>query len=177
MEGRTKKQAEYWEQMRSWVEQNGIYPQRGGATITLFCQHFAIDIETYRNWIENPNSSEFSEMVKNANKVFEQHFLNDLVDAVHKKALGYEDWEETVEGKPDADGNMKTQKIIRRKRTVAPDMGAASFLLCNLAPDRWKNPLKVEAMVQGSIDVTAMTPEEARRKLEDIENIEVRKVE
>lgn len=174
---RTPKQRENWEAMRAWVERNGLYPQRGGATITSFCQVFSIDVETYRNWIEDSEKSDFSEMVKKANEVFDKQFELQLVGAVRKKALGYEDIEETVEGKPDGNGDIRTQKIIRKKRNVPADTGAASFLLANMYPNRWKNPMRVEATVQGGLEVSLLSPEEAQKKLADIENIDIKRVE
>lgn len=174
---RTPKQRENWEAMRAWVERNGLYPQRGGATITSFCQVFSIDMETYRNWMEDSNNSAFSEMVRKANEVFDKQFELQLVGAVRKKALGYEDMEEIVEGKPDKNGDIKTQKIIRKKRNVPADMGAASFLLANMYGERWKNPLRVEASVQGGIEVSLLSPEEAKKKLETIKSVEIKNID
>ena len=176
-EGRTKKQAEYWEAMREWVEKNGIYPQRCGAPITKFCKHFGIDIETYRNWVEAKDNSEFSEMIKTANGVFLERTGEVLENALIKLAVGFEDWEETQEGTPDDKGGVKIKKLMRKKKIVPPNLGAISYLQCNLYPDRWTNPMKIEAKVNGSLDIVAMTPEEARKKLEEMESIEIKRVE
>ena len=171
--GRTPKQKELWEDIRKWVEKNGIYPQRCGATITKFLQQFPIDRETYRDWLEDEKNTEFSEMIKRANEVFAQRFGELMENALVKLVTGFEDWEEMQEGIPDGKGGVIIKKMIRKKKIVPTNLGAITYLQCNMFPNRWTNPLKIEADMKGSIElVKGMTPDEAKRYLEKMNSIE-----
>lgn len=136
----------------AWVEVNGLYPQRCGASIKQFCEAMGIDPRTYNRWAEK---SELSEALTHAREVFKQRTVQEVSNALVKAAKGYEFVKTKTEGKPqvvteyDPKTGKKvktyqTEKIIPVKSTkeviyVEPNVHAACFLLTNMDPDNWKN--------------------------------------
>ena len=39
----------------AWVEQNGLYPQVGGAPVKQFCEAMGVSFITYQRWMKNVN--------------------------------------------------------------------------------------------------------------------------
>lgn len=170
---KTKKMKEHWRKMKAWVEERGLYPQPMGDTITNFCATFGIDTETLRDWREKEKYSEFSEMIKSANEVFANKLVKGCEVSLRKLCEGYEEWEEMQEGTPDGKSGVTIKKMTRRKKIVAPNLGAITFVLCNLQGDRWTNPLKIEAEVKGGLEVVkGMTPADAKKYLDKMNSME-----
>ena len=160
---RTKKQQMYWEQMKEYVEKNGIYPVRCGMPIYKFCKHFGIDVETYRDWMEKEEYAEFSEMIRTANEVFSQQLGELMENSLIKLVTGYEEWEEMHEGMPDGQGGVIIKKMTRKKKIIPPSLGAITYLQCNMFPDRWTNPQKFVACLEGRVDSISMSAEDYKR--------------
>lgn len=137
-----KYKEKFTQQIFRWVEQHGVYPQKMGESITNLCLQFGIDSQTYANWLR---FSEFSEGIKKANEVFRVNTCNDIVNSLVKRAKGYKDIQVVIIGKPDENGEMKSQKIQRTEKDVPPDVAAQIFLLTNLDSEHWVNPMKIEA--------------------------------
>ena len=162
---------EFTQQIFRWVEQNGVYPQRMGASIADLCRQFGIDMETFRDWKLKP---EFSEGIKKANEVFKVRTCNDIVNSLVKRAKGYTDIQTEVIGKPDATGGIKSEKVRRVERNVPPDVGAQIFLLTNLDSEQWVNPMKIEAKADitsgGAALKIIVQDEETRKAIDDLAN-------
>lgn len=136
----------------AWVEQNGLYPQAGGAPIKQFCAAVGIDWKTYRKWMEK---SDFSDAIKKAQEVFRTTTIDSVVNAMKKRALGYTEQLEDkfYKGQVIREYDPKTGKkvkeylsntaVLDRKTTRLvhhpPDVAAGVFLLTNMDPDNWKN--------------------------------------
>ena len=113
-----------------WVRENGLM-DFGGATLKDFCAAMGIDAQTYYNWLEN---SDFSDAIKKAKDDFRDRTERDIVESLANAAKGYEYTETRSE--------YKDAQLVRRTKTtkrVEPNVGAAVFLLTNIAPERWKN--------------------------------------
>lgn len=136
----------------AWVEVNGLYPQRCGASIKQFCEAMGIDPRTYNRWAEK---SELSEALTHAREVFQQNTVHEVVNALVKAARGVDFVKKKDEGRPQVvkEYDPKTGKKIKEYTTekivtvkslretvyFPPDVKAATFLLTNMDPDNWKN--------------------------------------
>lgn len=124
--------------MCDWVRENGLIDY-GGARLGEFCRHFKIDDVTYYNWMRK---SEYSEAIKKAKEDFKNNLETDIVFSLSKAAKGYNVEEVTTEGREVQEGDKKVFKAvkqIRKKKHIECNVGAAIFLLTNIAPDKWKN--------------------------------------
>ena len=135
-----------------WVEQNGLYPQRCGASIKQFCEAMGIGFDTFQRWNQNAN---FANAISRAREVFKQRTVQEVSNALVKAAKGYEFSKTKNESKPEVitEYDPKTGKKVRSYPTgklipirstreviyVEPNVHAACFLLTNMDPDNWKN--------------------------------------
>lgn len=117
-----------------WVRKNGLIDY-GGATLTDFCKVMGIDDQTYYRWL---CKAEFAEAIKKAKESFRSTLENDIVKSLANAAKGYEYDQYTTEY-TDVNGKPKIKKQVKKNIRVEPNVGAAVFLLTNIAPDRWKN--------------------------------------
>ena len=117
-----------------WVRENGLIDY-GGATLRDFCRAMGIDDMSYYNWMKR---SEFSEAIKKAKEAFRSTLENDIVKSLANSAKGYE-YEQYTTEYTDVNGKPKIKKQVKKNIRVEPNVGAAIFLLTNIAPDRWKN--------------------------------------
>lgn len=139
------------EECANWVRIHGLMDY-GGALLKDFCKAMDIEDETYYQWMQK---SEFSESIQKAKEDFKATQEERLVESLMQSALGYEAEEVRSEYMNDlATGKPKLKKQIRTKKNVAPNTGAAIFLLTNIAPDKWKNKMNTEH--SGAVD-TGMT--------------------
>ncbi len=117
-----------------WVRENGLI-DFGGATLTDFCKSMGIDDQTYYRWL---CKAEFAEAIKKAKEAFRGTLEKDIVDSLANSAKGYE-YEQYTTEYTDVNGKPKIKKQVKKNIRVEPNVGAAIFLLTNIAPDRWKN--------------------------------------
>ena len=114
-----------------WVRKNGLIDY-GGARLADFIAFFRIDAQTYYRWLEK---AEFSNAIKKAKEEFRESLETDLVKSLSLVARGDFKITQTVtltQGGKEVSTTTKVQQ-------VAPNVGAAIFLLTNIAPERWKN--------------------------------------
>lgn len=130
----TKYNKEMIRRCADWVSENGLI-EYGGAKLIDFCKAFDIDDMTYYRWLEN---SDFSEAIKKAKEKFRESLETDIVKSLANAAKGHEYTQTQTEYK-DVNGSPKIVKQTKKKIRVEPNVGAAIFLLTNIAPDRWKN--------------------------------------
>lgn len=143
-----------------WVRENGLI-DHGGATLTDFCRAMGIDDMSYYNWMKR---SEFSEAIKKAKEQFRDSLEKDIVKSLANAAKGYEYTQTTTEY-TDVNGKPSIKKQVKKNVRVEPNVGAAIFLLTNLAPDRWKNRQQQEVKVS---DVKPMTMKEAEELIKSL---------
>lgn len=136
----------------AWVEQNGLYPQAGGAPVKQFCEAMSISFKTFQAWQKNSN---FSNAIKKAQDIYRSTTVDEVVNAMKKRALGYTEQLEDkfYKGQVIKEYDPKTGKktkeylsgsaVLERKTTRnvhhPPDVAAGVFLLTNLDPENWKN--------------------------------------
>ena len=136
----------------AWVEVNGLYPQRCGASIRQFCDAMGIAFITYQRWQANEN---FVTAITHAREVFQQNTVHEVVNALVKAARGVDFVKKKDEGRPqivkEYDPNtgkkikeytiekIVTVKSLRETVYYPPDVNAAKFLLTNMDPENWKN--------------------------------------
>ena len=94
-----------------------------------------------RNWLEK---SEYSEAIKKAKEEFKDNLERDIVLSLAKVAKGYEYTQKTKEYSKSGSGKMVVRKEVVKNVNVDPNVGAAIFLLTNIAPSRWSNKQKQE---------------------------------
>lgn len=117
-----------------WVRENGLI-DCGGATLTYFCKSMRIDDMTYYKWM---GKSEFSEAIKKAKEEFRDSLEKDIVKSLANAAKGYE-YEQITTEYMDVNGKPHIKKQVKKNVRIEPNVGAAIFLLTNIAPERWKN--------------------------------------
>ena len=121
-------------QMCDWVRENGLI-EYGGARLTDFLNQFRIDDMTYYRWLK---LSEFSDAIKKAKEEYRSKCENTTVKSLFTAANGYE-YEQTTTEYMDVNGKPRIKKQTKKNVLVEPNVGAAIFLLTNIAPERWKN--------------------------------------
>lgn len=121
-------------QMCDWVRENGLI-EYGGARLTDFLNRFGIDDMTYYRWLK---LSEFSEAIKKAKEEYRSKCEKTTVKSLFTAANGYE-YEQTTTEYMDVNGKPRIKKQTKKNVRVEPNVGAAIFLLTNIAPERWKN--------------------------------------
>jgi len=107
---------------------------------------------------------EFAEEVKKANKIFRETMLRPVENALLKRALGFSYEEVKTETFPDG-----TERITKTTKQVAPDTGAAIFILCNVSDGDWRN--KVEQKVEGDLKTTVNVEVENKNVKSEIEKL------
>lgn len=141
-----------------WVRENGLI-DFGGATLTDFCKAMGIDDMSYYNWMKR---SEFSEAIKKAKDVFREKLETDIVQSLANAAKGYE-YNQTTTEYTDVNGKPRIKKQVKKNIRVEPNVGAAIFLLTNIAPERWKNRQnqEVSGVVSTGLNIMVNDKEEA----------------
>lgn len=130
---------EMMQRCSDWVSENGLM-EYGGAKLMDFCAYFGIDQRTYYRWM---GYAEFAEVIKKAKEKFKGSLETDIVKSLANAAKGYEYTQTQTEYK-DMNGSPKIVKQTKKNIRVEPNVGAAIFLLTNIAPDRWKNKQQQE---------------------------------
>jgi hypothetical protein len=127
---------------------------RSGLTDEQMSKELGISVATIHNW--KKKYPEFLESLKES-----KDFVDSLVeDCLLKRALGYEYEEIKTIAKKDKDGEIKTTRIEKTRKTVVPDTTAQIFWLKNRKPEQWRD--KIE---QGGDSVESLA--EALSKMAD----------
>lgn len=143
-----------------WVRENGL-KDNGGATLISLCRHFGISDRTFQRWMKR---KDFADVINSAKQHFADNLEHDLVNSLAKAAKGYSYVKRKTEYTSDKNGNPVIKKQTTEDVDVQPNVGAAIFLLTNIAPDRWQNKIQQQAELQGSLAldvkvVNSNTPE------------------
>ena len=126
-----------------WVRENGLMDY-GGATLNDFLKAMRIDDMTYYRWLDK---EEFADAIKRAKLAFRDGQEKEIVNSLVNAAKGCE-YNQTITEYMDVNGEPRIKKQTRKNIRVEPNVGAAIFLLTNIAPNRWKN------RQNGNIDIT-----------------------
>lgn len=132
-----------------WVRENGL-KDNGGATITSLCRHFGIAEMTFGRWMKR---KDFAEAINSAKQHFADNLERDLVASIAKSAKGYSYVKRKTEYTSDKNGNPVIKKQTTEDVDVQPNVGAAIFLLTNIAPERWQNKQQQQTDIQGSLSL------------------------
>lgn len=140
------------QEAEAWVEANGLYPQRCGAPVKLFCQAMNISYRTYIRWLDN---AAFADALSRARDVFKQNTIVEVTNALVRAAKGVDCVKKRQELRPRIvkEYDPKTGKLVREYQDgepipvktysesyyYPPDVKAAIFVLTNMDPDNWKN--------------------------------------
>ena len=143
-----------------WVRENGLIDY-GGATLTDFCKAMGIDDMSYYNWMKR---SDFSGAIKKAKEAFRDGLEKDIVKSLANAAKGYEYTQTTTEY-TDVNGKPSIKKQVKKNIRVEPNVGAAIFLLTNIAPGRWKNRQNQEVNISNEKPITV---DEAKKIINDL---------
>ena len=122
-----------------WVRENGLI-DNGGAKLIEFCQAMSITYQSYLRWTNEPYqlSVEFVTAIKKAKEEFKDNLVKDLVVSLAKSAKGYT-WKKTKTQYKNVGGKPQIVSQTTEDVNVPPNVGAAIFLLTNIAPDKWQN--------------------------------------
>lgn len=123
-------------QVEDWIAENGL-EEYGGALKKDFWKAMNISDQTYYNWLKNLN---FLAAVKKGKERYKDKLEQDLVMSLAKVAKGYRYTKRKTEFK-DHNGTPIIYKQTQEEVEVQPNVGAAIFLLTNVAPDRWINKM------------------------------------
>ena len=142
-----KRTTELTERILKWVRENGL-KDKGGATIASLCRHFGIAEMTFGRWMKR---KDFADAINSAKQYFADNLERDLVASLAKSAKGYSYVKRKTEYTSDKNGSPVIKKQTTEDVDVPPNVGAAIFLLTNIAPDRWQNKIQQQADINGSL--------------------------
>ncbi len=145
----SKLTTEMFADIRQWIICNGL-KLHGGATVASLSKHFGISERTFERWMKR---EDFAKMIAEAQKHFAANLEHELVDSLARSAKGYKWVRRKTEYTSDKDGNPVIKKQITEDVDVPPNVGAAIFLLTNIAPERWQNKQQQQAEIQGSLSL------------------------
>lgn len=134
---------EFKQEIFKFVEKNGLRTKDMGLGVTqrALTQHFGFSDDELARWMKD---ADFAEAIKRANAIFRANRVNRCVDNLQRRADGYADTKVVSKGKKDGDTFIATSSEVVTVN-VPPDVGANIFILTNIDPDHWKNPMKIEA--------------------------------
>lgn len=144
-----KRTTELTDSILKWVRENGL-KDNGGATIASLCRHFGIAEMTFGRWMRR---KEFADAINSAKQHFADSLERDLVASLAKSAKGYSYVKRKTEYTSDKNGNPVIKKQTTEDVDVQPNVGAAIFLLTNIAPERWQNKQQQQTDIQGSLSL------------------------
>lgn len=156
----------YNEEMKNacvvWVKKNGLIDY-GGAKLGDFCKAMKIDDMTYYRWMKN---TEFAESLKKAKEEFKSSLETEIVSSLANAAKGYE-YEQYTTEYTDVNGKPKIKKQVKKNIRIEPNVGAAIFLLTNIAPERWKNRQSSDIAMTSDVK---MSVEDAKKLITELMN-------
>lgn len=132
-----------------WVCENGL-KVNGGATIASLCRHFGISEMTFGRWMQK---KAFADAINSARQYFADNLEHELVASLAKSAKGYAYVKRKTEYISDKNGNPAIKKQTTEDIDVPPNIGAAIFLLTNVAPERWQNKQLQQTDIQGALSL------------------------
>jgi hypothetical protein len=109
--------------------------------------------------------SEFSDALKRGRDVC----VKTVESSLFKRAIGYEEIEETTEVKINEDGTTKPVMLKKVKKHYPPDVGAIAFYLKNKDSQNWRDKQEVDHTTKGESmqpKTIIVTNEESKKIIE-----------
>lgn len=144
-----------------WIRENGLI-DFGGAKVEDFCKAVDIQKTTFYRWIKNDKT--FATAIKEAKEEFKSRLETDLVESLARAAKGYTYTKTRTEYGTDKNGTPIIKKQSSENVDVAPNIGAAIFLLTNINGEKWRNKQSQEVKAE----VNAEVKTESRFNIDDI---------
>lgn len=145
----SKLTSELLAEITKWVRENGLI-EYGGATLVTLCRTFGVSDRTFHRWLKR---KEFADAIAEAKQHFADNLERDLVQSLAKAAKGYSYVKRKTEYTSDKEGRPVIKKQTTEDVDVQPNVGAAIFLLTNIAPERWVNKQQTQTDLQGSLSL------------------------
>lgn len=149
-----------------WISVHGLM-EHGGAMLKDYCAEMGIDEKTHNNWMRKP---EYVEIVNRAKDAFKRSLTCDLAVSLAEAAKGYDYEEKEDVYKTNKDGEKILIQTKTKKVHVHANVGAAIFLLTNLAPDQYQNRQNSNITVKKD-EERPMTIEEINAEIERLEKL------
>lgn len=140
---------ELTERIAGWIAANGL-GDCGGATVGSLCSNFGISYNTLKSW---ERKADFKKAIEEAKATFAQNLEHDIVVSLAKAAKGYSFIRTRTELVSDSNGVMKVRRKVEESVDVSPNVGAAIFILTNIAPARWQNKQNQFTEIQGDLSL------------------------
>ena len=135
---------------------------RDGCTFKEAYQKVGVSKSQFYEW--KATKSDFSDAIKEAQRIGRDEIVPELEKSLFKRALGYEYTETKTETFPD--GN---ERVTVTKKVMPPDTASLIFALCNLAPGDWRN--KVEQRVEGDLKTTVKVEVDDKETMKEIQKL------
>lgn len=148
--GNLKKSAKLTGEIAQWVRENGLI-EYGGASIEMLARQFGISRKTHTAWMKS--DADYAEAINEAKRLFAENLEKDLVVTLAKSAKGFTSTKRRTEYVSDQNGRPMIKRQTTDEVDVPPNVGAAIFLLTNIAPERWKNKLTQSADIKGDFSL------------------------
>ena len=147
-----------------WISPDGLLLVEGWARDGLSEEQISKNIgcsySTLKEW--KNRFPAFSAALKKGREVV----IREVENALIKKAKGYEVEETTEDLQFNRETGRKELVITKKtKKHIAPDTGAAAFVLKNMSPDKWRDRKDVEISGQLDTNPFAGLTEDQLRKL------------
>lgn len=138
---------------------------RNGSAINNACETAGIAPATFFDWTSEKSPRfklEFSEKYKEARAEWKTNSAIQCVNALHKRAIGYE-YTETIK-RADEEGNLE---IVEERTKMIHSDTAAIFLITNHDRDNYQQRNVIESNLTGKLDVNNFDIEISKEEKED----------
>lgn len=142
-----------WPIVREAIEDGRISEWiAGGMLEKTVAKNLRISVSTWESYkVSHP---ELLEAIKKGNKTIVQK----VEDALVKRALGYDYQETKIYRKKAADGTVTEHQEVHKKH-MAPDVGAACFILKNKDKEHWQNDPKLAELRKKELELRKLIAE------------------
>lgn len=157
-----------------WISENGLM-EYGGARLSDFIKALDVNDKTYRRWLDDPEKPEFKEAIEKGKAEFKARLTTDLAASLAMVAKGYEREETEKEFKPDPKNPDKPiqTKFKKKKVWFQPNVGAAIFLLTNLAPETYQQRQNGNLIIKTD-DEKKMTIDEINKEIDRLNKLDAK---
>ena len=155
-------------QCEAWISEHGLM-EYGGAMLKEFCKEMDIDDKTYYKWMQVKD--DFREAVNRAKEAFKSRLTHELAISLSEAAKGYEKEQTETLYTPAADGTPQVHQMRKVKRHYPPNVGAAIFLLTNLAPEYYQNRQRSDMVIKKDNE-KEMTIDEINAEIARLEKLD-----
>jgi hypothetical protein len=150
---------------KKWLTEGGLKQLEEWARLGLTDKEIANNIGVVADTLSNWKTK--YEPIKSAIKKGRAPVVIEIMNAMVKRATGYEYEESDTYFEEQADGSMKP-RVVKKKRHLPPDVGAGSFLLKNWAPEQFRRMSpEFKAKIEAETENLRIETAHKKRELED----------